>query len=295
MVTFLCDEAEVSRSGYYNYFSPKAIKRREIREEEDQALLDLIIEVYKFKGYKKGSREIKDFLLNEYGIIMNRKRIQRVMRKYEIICPIRKANPYKRMAKSIKGHHIHEDHVMRNFKPGRPFAVLLTDITYFSFGRKNRRGFLSAIKDSQTGEIVARAASTSLRMDFVMETLDNLTKHPLFDENNDMIIHSDQGSHYASNDFGDFLSRYKITQSMSRRGNCWDNAPIESFFGTYKDHVDLSDCETIEQALVKIDHFLDYYNNYKPQRKLDRLPPIKYRDLLITKQKGEIPLKESTP
>jgi transposase InsO family protein len=157
---------------------------------------------------------------------------------------------------------------------------------------KATRGFLSAIKDSQTGEIVSRAASTSLKMDFVIETLDRLTKHPLFDENNDMIIHSDQGSHYASNDFRDYLKLYNITQSMSRRGNCWDNAPMESFFGTYKDHVDLSDCETIEAALKKIDHFLDYYNNYKPQRKLDRLPPIRYRDILIAKQKGEIPLGE---
>ena len=295
MVKFLCSEGGVSRSGYYNYFSIEAITQREIREEQDLALLDLILEVYSFKGYKKGSREIKDFLYNEYGIIMNRKRIQRIMRKYEIICPIRKANPYKRMAKNIKGHHIHDDHVKRNFKPGKPFTVLLTDITYFTFGKKNTRGFLSAIKDSQTGEIVARAASTSLKMDFVMETLDNLTKHPLFDEHQDMIIHSDQGSHYASNDFRDFLKLYGITQSMSRRGNCWDNAPMESFFGTYKDHVDLSDCETIEEALFKIDHFLDYYNNYKPQRKLDRLPPIRYRDKLITKQKGAIPLGESTP
>jgi len=295
MVTFLCDEGGVSRSGYYNYFSFKSIKQRETREELDLALLDLILEMYNFKGYKKGSREIKDFLFNEYGIIMNRKRIQRIMRKYGIKCPIRKANPYKRMARNIKGHHIHDDHVKRNFKSGRPFAVLLTDITYFRFGKRNKRGFLSAIKDSQTGEIVSRAASTSLKMDFVIETLDNLTKHPLFDESNDMIVHSDQGSHYASNDFRDFLKLYGITQSMSRRGNCWDNAPMESFFGTYKDHVDLSDCETIEESLKKIDHFLDYYNNYKPQRTLDRLSPIQYRNILITKQKGEIPLGESTP
>ncbi len=295
MVKFLCSEAGVSRGGYYRYFSEEVIKRREIREEQDLALLDLILEAYNFKGYKKGSREIKGFLYNQYGIIMNRKRIQRIMRKYEIICPIRKANPYKRMARNIKGHHIHEDHVKRNFKPGRPFAVLLTDITYITFGKKNTRAFLSAIKDSQTGEIVARAASISLKMDFVMETLDNLIKHPLFDENSDMIVHSDQGSHYASNDFRNFLKLYGITQSMSRRGNCWDNAPMESFFGTYKDHVDLSDCETIKAVLKKIDHFIDYYNNYKPQRKLDRLPPIQYRDILITKQKGEIPLGEFTP
>ncbi len=128
-----------------------------------------------------------------------------------------------------------------------------------------------------------------------METLDTLTKHPLFDEDKDMIVHSDQGSHYVSNDFSDFMKLYNITQSMSRRGNCWDNAPMESFFGTFKDHIKLKDCETIEQALKKIDHFLDYYNNYKPQRKLKKLPPIQYRNLLLSKQKGEIPHGESTP
>lgn len=266
------------------------MERREQREAEDMALRDLILEAYNFKGYKKGSRELKDFIYNQYEITLNRKRIQRIMRKYDIICPIRKANPYKRMAKSIKGHHIHEDHVKRNFKPGEPFKVFLTDITYFNFGHNNTRGFLSAIKDSQTGEIVARATSTSLKMDFVLETLDNFTRHSLFDFSKDMIIHSDQGSHYASNDFRDYLKYYGITQSMSRRGNCWDNAPMESFFGTYKDHVDLSDCETIEKALKRIDHFIDYYNNYKPQRKLDRLPPIQYRNKLL-KQKDVIPFR----
>lgn len=122
----------------------------------------------------------------------------------------------------------------------------------------------------------------------MIETLDNLTKHPLFHIREEMIIHSDQGSHYGSNSFRDYLKLYEIIQSMSRRGNCWDNATMESFFGTYKDHVDLSDCKTIKQVLKKIDHFIDYYNNYKPQRKLDRLPPIQYRNTLL-KQKGAIP------
>jgi transposase InsO family protein len=294
MITFLCNEAGVSTSGYHRYHSDEAVKQRKEREERDLAILDLILEAYNFKGYKKGSRTIKDFLYNQYGIIMNRKKIQRIMRKYGVVCPIRKANPYKRMARNIKGHHIHDDHVKRDFKPGKPFVVLLTDITYIKFGRKNTRGFVSVMKDSQTGEIVARAASTSLKMDFVMETLDNFTKHPLFDEHQDMIVHSDQGSHYASDDFRNFLKMYNITQSMSRRGNCWDNAPMESFFGTFKDHIDLTECETIEEVLIEIDDFLDYYNNYKPQRKLDRLPPIQYREILISKQKSAIPLGKST-
>lgn len=292
MITFLCAEAGVSPSGYHQYHSEEAVKQREEREQRDLAIRDLVHEAFNFKGYKKGSRTIKDFLYNTYGIIMNRKKIQRIMRKYDIVCPFRKANPYKRMAKSIKGHHVFDNEVNREFKPGKPFAVLLTDITYINFGKTSTRGFLSMIKDSQTGEIVARAASTSLKMNFVMETLDDFTKHPLFDENQDMIMHSDQGSHYVSDDFRDFLKMYKITQSMSRRGNCWDNAPMESFFSTLKDHVNFKHCETIEEVLKEVDDFLDYYNNYKPQRGLDRLPPVHYREILMAKQKGAIPLGE---
>lgn len=292
MVTFLCTEAGVSPSGYHRYHSKEAVKKREEREERDLAIRDLVLEAFNFKGYKKGSRTIKDFLYNQYGIIMNRKKIQRIMRKYGIVCPFRKANPYKRMAKNIKGHHIFDNEVNREFKPGKPFTVLLTDITYISFGKASTRGFLSMIKDSQTGEIVARAASTSLKMDFVMKTLDDFTKHPLFDENQDMIMHSDQGSHYVSDDYREFLKIYNITQSMSRRGNCWDNAPMESFFSTLKDHVNFKKCETLEDVLKEVDNFLDYYNYYKPQRGLDRLPPVHYREILISKQKGAIPLGE---
>lgn len=292
MITFLCTEAGVSPSGYHRYHSEEAAKQREERGQRDLAIRDLVLEAFNFQGYKKGSRTIKDFLYNTYGIVMNRKKIQRIMRKYDIVCPFRKANPYKRMAKSIKGHHIFNNEVNREFKPGKPFTVLLTDITYINFGKASTRGFLSMIKDSQTGEIVARAASTSLKMDFVMKTLDDLTNHPLFDENQDMIMHSDQGSHYVSDDFRDFLKMYNITQSMSRRGNCWDNAPMESFFSTLKDHVDFKHCETIDEVLKEVDNFLNYYNNYKPQRGLDRLPPVLYRETLMAKQKGAIPLGE---
>jgi transposase InsO family protein len=294
IISYLCREAGVSRSGYYRYFSIQAIQTRADRERRDRLVRDLILQVYNHRGYKKGSRTIKMILRNTHGINMNRKRIQRIMRKYGIICPIRKANPYKRMARRIQGHHIVKNTLKRSFKPGMPFRVLLTDITYFRFGKTRKLGFLSAIKDSQTGEIVARAVSDSLHMDFVIETLEDMIHHPLYEQGKPLIIHSDQGTHYTSNQFRNYLNMHDITQSMSRRGNCWDNAPMESFFGTLKDHVDFSACETIRACLRHIDDFLDYYNTNKPQVGLCHLPPITYRDQLL-KQKSALPLGEATP
>lgn len=133
----------------------------------------------------------------------------------------------------------------RDFKPRKPFEVLLTNITFFTFGKHNTTGFLSVMKDSHTGEIVSRAASASLKIDFVMKTLDHFTKHPLFFE------HSDQGSLYVSDEFRNFLMMYKITQSMSHREYCGDITPMKYFFKTLKDHIDFSESETIEKVLIK--------------------------------------------
>ncbi len=284
----------MSRSGYYRYFSPQAIQARNNRERKDRLVRDLILQVYNHRGYKKGSRTIKMVLRNIYGINMNRKRIQRIMRKYGIVCPIRKANPYKQMARRIQGHHIVKDKLKRTFKPGMPFRVLLTDITYFHYGKTRKQGFLSAIKDSQTGEIIAREVSDSLHMDFVIDTLEHMTNHPMYEQKQPLMIHSDQGTHYTSNAFKNYLKMHDITQSMSRRGNCWDNAPMESFFGTLKDHVDFSVCETIQECLAHIDDFLNYYNIDKPQMSLNQLPPVPYRNQLL-KQKSALPLGEATP
>ncbi|MBU5336252.1 HTH domain-containing protein, partial [Intestinibacter bartlettii] len=97
MVKYLCQIADVSTSGYYKFL--KSTELRKHRESNDLKAKEIILKAFNHRGYKKGSRSIKMTLENEFGIKMNRKKIQRIMRKYNILCPIRKANPYKRMAK----------------------------------------------------------------------------------------------------------------------------------------------------------------------------------------------------
>jgi len=100
MVSYLCNVAGVSRSGYYNYFSERSQKVRKEKEAEDEKVKEIILKAFHFKRRKKGARQIKMTLAGQFNVKYNLKRIRRIMKKYGIICPIRKANPYRRMMKA---------------------------------------------------------------------------------------------------------------------------------------------------------------------------------------------------
>ena len=150
MVTYFCALLNVSRSGYYNDLKTSDV--RAAREQKDLAARDLILKAFNRRGYKKGSRSIKMTLEHDFDVIMSRKKIQRIMRKYKIECPHRKPNPYKRMAKATKEHRVVENTLKRDFKQGIPGKVLLTDISYLPYNG-NRMAYLSTIKDASTNEI----------------------------------------------------------------------------------------------------------------------------------------------
>lgn len=278
MTRHLCKIANVSTSGYYNFL--RNFKARDMRESEDIKLKEIILKAFNYRGYKKGSRTIKMILKNKFNVIMNRKKIQRIMRKYNIICPIRKPNSYKRMAKATKEHRVVPNKLNREFKQNIPGKVMLTDITYMPYGN-GKTAYLSTIKDSSTNEILAYNLSNSLAIDIVTETINNLIKLKSFKLPKDAFIHSDQGAHYTSPIFQKLLKKNNLGQSMSRRGNCWDNAPQESFFGHMKDEVDYKNCTTIEELKILIDDYMNYYNNDRGQWNLKKLTPIQYRNQLL--------------
>ena len=145
----------------------------------------------------------------------------------------------------------------------------------------NKIAYLSTIKDSSTNEILAYNLSNSLAIDIVTETINKLVKLKSFKLHKDAFIHSDQGSHYTSPIFQKLLKKYNLGQSMSRRGNCWDNAPQESFFGHMKDEIDYKSCRTIEELKILIDDYMDYYNNDRYQWNLKKLTPVQYRNQLL--------------
>lgn len=262
------------------------MNKKELQDQED---FKKILEAYQFRGYDKGSRGIRMRLLH-MGINFNRKKIQRLMRKYNLFCPIRKANPYRRMAKAIKTSNYADNILERQFEAFGPGYVLLTDITYFFYGKDRIRAFLSVIKDAFTKQILAHKLSLSLEEDFVLDTIHSLFENHKDDIHCDALIHSDQGAHYTCLLFIDLLKDKGIRQSMSRRGNCWDNAPQESFFGHMKDEIDnmVKRCEDYDSLNSLIDDYMDYYNNDRYQIELAMLSPNEYLQYYKT---GIYPLK----
>ncbi|MEI3044490.1 MAG: IS3 family transposase [Romboutsia timonensis] len=281
MISYLCKVAGVSRSGYYKYFSSESKDLRKSREDKDILSKENVLKAFNFKGRKKGARQIKMVLKDRFNIIYNLKRIRRIMKKYGIVCPYRKANPYRRMMKASKEHTVVSNLINREFKQDIPYKVLLTDITYLSY-KNGKKAYLSTIKDSSTNEILAHYVSDNLRLDIVLNTLEKLKSNVNLKLHSEAILHSDQGVHYTSPKFQKQVQQLGLKQSMSRRGNCWDNAPQESFFGHFKDEVILSKCSTLEEVIKEIDDYMDYYNNYRYQWNLSKMTPVQYRNHLVS-------------
>lgn len=217
---------------------------------------------------------------------MNVKKIRRLMRKYGLKCPIRKANPYRRMAKALKTSNVAPNLLNREFETHGPRSVLLTDITYIING-KAPRCYMSTIIDACTKELLAWVLSESLEIDFVLETVNQLVENHGAALTAETLIHSDQGSHYTSVQFVRLIKDSELRQSMSRRANCWDNAPQESFYGHMKDEIDISCCMTFGEVYQVIGDWADYYNNDRYQWDLAKLSPREYYSYITS---GEYPL-----
>ena len=269
----LCKIANVSRSGYYKWFKHS--------DEPDKDCDDYLIvkEIFEAGKGKLGFRSVQMKLL-EKCIVMNHKKIIRIMNKYHLYCKIRRKNPYKNIMKKSLEHRIFENKLNREFKQDVPFKIFCTDITYLPFN--HRFAYLSVIKDIASGEIVASNLSGNLEMNLVLKTVENLKNNSDILTLENVMIHSDQGFHYTSPPYIEMVSELNMVQSMSRRGNCIDNAPIESFFGHLKDDADYRSCKTFEELSLLITEYVKYYNHERQQWNLKKMTPVEYRNHLLT-------------
>lgn len=279
MTGYLCGLLDVSRSGYYNYL--KSVDSRLARQQADQEAGELINKAFNRRGFKKGSRSIKMVLKNEFSVTFSLKKIRRLMKKFNIVCPHRKPNPYKRMAKATQEHRVVPNTLQRDFKKNAPGLVLLTDITYLPYGRSDM-AYLSTVLDASTGEVLTHKLSDRITLDIATDTITSLVKQRRVKLHKNAFIHSDQGSHYTSPQYQKLLKQYGLGQSMSRRGNCWDNAPQESFFGHMKDHVKSRNYSKLEDIQEAIDRYIRYYNNYRYQWGRKKMTPVQYRNHLLS-------------
>ena len=266
-IEILCELADVSTSGYYKW-----LKTADEEESDHHDYLAVKSVFDKGRG-KYGWRSIKMRLPR-----MNHKKIQRIMKKYGLYCKIRRRNPYKHIAKKTMEHRVCENKLNREFNVVTPYHFFSTDITYLFYG--NKLAYLSVVKDIATGEVVGWNVSERLEMSIVLDTLADLRNTITFSLT-DIMIHSDQGVHYTNPQYIRTVKELGMNQSMSRRGNCIDNCPIESFFGHLKDDVDYKTCKTFEELRLLINQYMKYYNYERKQWGRKKMTPVDYRNHLL--------------
>jgi len=259
-----CQLLGVSRSGYYAYLKRKKNDRNAEAER-------LIRTVYKRYEGKYGYRQIQLFLWQDEGVWMNHKKVLRLMQKLGLQASIRRKRRFNMTYQAAE--RVAENLLKRNFTAEKPNQKWVTDVTQYRVGE--RWLYLSAVKDLFNNEIVAYQLSERNDNELVLQTF---TK--AFAKQKDvtgLVVHSDQGFQYTSHAH-DMLPKVSAQISMSRRGNCLDNASMESFFSHLKtEGLYPYNIRNLTEAQSRIEKYIQFYNRGRPQRKLNKLTPVEYR------------------
>jgi putative transposase len=248
----MCEFFGVSRAGYY------AWRKRIEREDPDAERMQAVQAVYEASHKIYGFRRITMQLQDKQGLRINHKAVLRLMRKLGLRSVARKLVPYRKV-EELGTYHRYANVLERDFTATAPNQKWVTDITYI----RTQTGwvFLSIIKDLFDGFIVGYILHERNDVSLVLRTLQQAKENEKVTEG--LLLHSDQGHQYTSQAYHDvLLNEYHITPSMSRRGNCWDNAPAENFFSHLKEeylrHVPLPTLQHAQQLVAEYIHFYNY-------------------------------------
>jgi putative transposase len=261
-VKALCAYFGVSRAAYYAWLGQVG------QVDKDVERMRWVQEAYLASHRIYGYRRIKLWLSQKRGLNLNHKAILRLMNRMGIHSIARRRRLYPKM-ESLDSFHRYPNVLARNFVASRPNQKWVTDVTFI----RTRQGwaYLSTIKDLYDGFIVAHQVSSNNSIQLVTNTLKQAKQKEQITE--ELILHSDQGSQYSSSLYFDLICQYHITPSMSRRGNCWDNAPMENFFSHLKEeylrHVRNP---TFDQVRQLIDEYIYFYNHERIPLKTRQTP-----------------------
>ena len=257
----MCRFFDVSRSGYYDY-----VKRLD-RPAHDAVVADIIREQQKKCDKTYGYRRMWKWLEKAKKIRRNPKTILRIMKKYELLSEIRRRRKWRQMGQQL---HKYENLLNREFQASRPNHKWVTDISYIHTGQGIL--YLSMIRDLFDNSIVAYKTGTSQSVNLVLDTI-RLAMQKEKKVAAELQLHSDQGSQYTSQAYFDLTKEYGITPSMSRRGNCYDNAMAENFFSILKTEcIYRHQASTFEEAKTLIDNYIYFYNHQRIQLKTGVTP-----------------------
>lgn len=257
-----CSFFGISRSGYYAWLNRKQ------NAKDDQLVRMIRIcqdETDRTYGYRRVG-----LWLDRHGLHANHKRIYRLMEKYGLFSEIRRRRKYQQMSEQL---HRYPNLLNRDFFASRPNEKWVTDISYI--GTPQGTLYLSVIRDLFDNSIVSYKMGTKQSINLVLQTIRQARENEAVAA--ELQLHSDQGFQYTSQAYFTLTRAYGMTPSMSRRGNCYDNAMAENFFGILK-----AEClrrhkpQSFAHAKQLIDNFIFFYNNERFQLKT-KLTPLEKR------------------
>ncbi|WPK69394.1 IS3 family transposase [Eubacterium callanderi] len=263
-LSLLLEIAELPRSTYYYYI--KHMKDEDKYSEIRKQITDIFHENKGRYGYRRITME-----MHNRGYVINHKTVLRLMNEEKIKCMVRikKYRSYKGEVGKVAPNLLERD-----FSTSAPNEKWVTDVTEFSlFGRKL---YLSPILDLYSSYLVSYTISEHPALSLVL----NMARQALsvLSRGAEPILHSDQGWQYQHKQYQKLLKDHGIKQSMSRKGNCLDNAVIENFFGLVKSELlYMKEFDSMDQFKDELIEYLDYYNNRRIKAKLKGLPPAVHR------------------
>ena len=243
------------------------------RPDPDEERMQLVSEAYERSRKTYGYRRIGIWIEREHDIKINHKAVLRLMRKLHIRSIARKRNPYRQIQNRHGAVHTYPNQMGRDFTAKRPNEKWGTDITYV----RTQQGFvyLTIIKDFFDGSILGYAMARNSSINMVLRALQSaIASSPAVQG---VVLQSDQGFQYQSSAYHALISQYEIIPSMSRKGNCLDNAPTENFFSHLKEellrHIRIQD---FQEAVQIVDDYIHFFNYDRIQLKT-KLTPIEFR------------------
>ena len=261
----------MSKSTYYY-----EINKIDVVAERNRELLDEICNIFEQNKCRYGVRRIHKELINR-GYKVNHKRVQRLMHEAKLLGkrPKEKYHSYKGNVGKIADNIINRD-----FRTTAPLQKWTTDVSQFNFSWG--KCYLSPILDMNTNEIISYDLALSPNLEQIKRMLERaLEKFPSV---SGLIFHSDQGWQYQHIYYRNKLAEHGIIQSMSRKGNCYDNCIMETFFGRMKNEMYYGyekEYSSFEMFSKAVDEYIDYYNNRRIQAKTKWMPPVKYREASV--------------
>lgn len=271
MLKELLEAAGIAKS-VFKYWNDRLPEEHNKDTEVVQSIQDIVTESKGRYGYRRVCLALK-----KRGLVVNHKKVLRLMRQYQLLCV--KFKHRNRQYKSYKGKvgKVAKNKLSRRFKTDRPYQKVLTDVTQFNISASEEKLYLSPFMDVFSGEILSYRISRAPTLDIAINPLEELIEQrPKLDYR--MTVHSDQGWHYQHKKWVRHLKEHKTFQSMSRKGNCLDNAPMENFFGLLKQEMFYGQSfMTYAELESAIHQYIDFYNNDRIKTKLKGMSPVNYR------------------